>query len=190
MSYDYNYRDSFWEADAAARGLVYDPYTGRYVEPWEAYGSAEEAVAGGGALAILAALELVWGLVVGIILLVSHIVLKIFEWNDARLEYKRLHEKKEPLGYQYDASLKKWGDGVRERYVLTDEGLVRADEYREPEKSGPRRIVFAKRCRMVMTPRGLVPAETAEREGISGSIRKAGGVVQTPVRGKWEFGGI
>ncbi|NHM28947.1 hypothetical protein G7K71_18660 [Desulfofundulus sp. TPOSR] len=163
MSYGYGYNYSCWETDAAARGLVYDPYTGEYVEPWNAYGNYEEAVAGGGALAILAALELVWGLVVGIILLVSHIVLKIFEWYDARLEYRRLHEKKEPLGYQYDAQLKKWGTGVRERLVLTEWGLLPEEEFQlrmDFRSSRPPSTGTGERGRWRLEGNGMVRDET------------------------------
>ncbi|NPV74303.1 MAG: hypothetical protein HPY89_11135 [Pelotomaculum sp.] len=123
----YQTNDYWTNADAAANGLVYDPYQGRYVEPWNACTCEEEAVASGAALGILAAMEFLWAAVVGIILLLSHIVLKIIEWDDMMQEYKRLHEK-DPPGYQIDAHLKVRGNGVREKYVLTEWGLLTDDE--------------------------------------------------------------
>jgi hypothetical protein len=189
--YGYNYRDSYWEADAAARGLVYDPYTGRYVEPWNVNSSYEEAVASSATVGIVAIMEVLFMAVGWLIVLVLLAVVKILDWFDLQQEYRRLHEEKEPLGYQYDASLKRWGSGVRERYVLTGEGLVKVDVCPEPEKSRPREVVYAERCRLVLTPRGLVPAEVVEREEAEKMPgRKAGGAVAAPVRGRWEFDGI
>ncbi|WP_152948071.1 hypothetical protein [Desulfofundulus thermobenzoicus] len=145
--------------------LVYDPYTGRYVEPWNACACADggEALVGDAVLGILAAMEFLWGIVVGLILLVAHIVLKIIEWDDIRQEYKRLHEEKEPLGYQYDAHLKEWGTGVREKLVLTEWGLLPEEEIcrrMEFRSSRSRSAGTGERGRWRLEGSGMVKDET------------------------------
>ncbi|WP_027365728.1 hypothetical protein [Desulfotruncus alcoholivorax] len=109
--------------------LVYDPYYDRYVEPWNACATEDEALASGAALGMLAALEFLFALVTGLVLLIVHIGIKIIEWHDIHSEYKRLHEEREPLGYQVDAHLKERGDGLRARYLVTEWGVLAEEEY-------------------------------------------------------------
>jgi hypothetical protein len=121
--------------------LVYDPYYDRYVEPWNACTNEDEALASGAVLGILAAVEFLFALVTGLVLLITHIGIKIIEWYDIHAEYKRLHENREPLGYQIDAHLKERGDGLRERYLVTEWGVLTEEEYlrrREHQPPGRR----------------------------------------------------